>query len=1631
MKRNRFLHSIQVCGALLLAFAVVIAKLCAVEPWADEKLPVKDGLAVWLDAATLKDALPQIGIKFFDLTRRKVETWPDASGNGRHARQANVEFRPVLETSAGGSAVRFDGRNSFLAGAWSAKLDAASVFIVAAPRINGGGFRALAALHPEGRNDYSAGLNIDLGAAPHATLDTINVEGAGTRGAANLLRTRFDLGTFHVFSVEAGADKISLRVDGKDEGSRERKAGAMELSEFLIGARSYSNQGPPPRTQGFFEGDIAEAIIFDRALATDERARVEKYLLEKHGALRTQSIITAVPGAKPLKAVATPAPVQCLMPGFEARELPVQLTNINFIKYRHDGALFAGAYNGKIWLLRDTDGDGIEDQATLYYESPNIKSVMGLAIAPKGCPRGDGVFVATVGHVFFIPEKDGKGEREITVADGWPAPQIVTGGVSDCLGLALDREGGVWFGLGTSDFTRPYLPDPKTGAMTYRIPTERGTIQHVSPDFKTRTTVCTGIRFPVGMAFNSRGDLFCTDQEGATWLPNGNPLDELLHIQPGRHYGFPPRHPKFLPDVVDEPSVFDFSPQHQSTCGLFFNEATGPVFGPAWWGGDAFVCGESRGKLWRVSLAKTEAGYVAQSQLFAHLNMLPIDATLSPRGDLVVTCHSGSPDWGSGPNGNGKIFHIRHAQPGLPKPVFAWPARATESVVTWDRPLTEVQFAEITRAMEITSGPHTRAGDRYESLRPGYQVVSDQLAAPRFDVPVKGVSLSPDRRSIILQTAPRLAGLHYAVQLGGFTAEKPWTPPNAPPPPPKKANALPQENTVDVDHTLNGVEASFEPANKAADTKPIRAVILTGNDGAFHDWLKTSAALRSELERDRRFQVRVVTDPEFLASDELFAADVLVQHYVNWQRPGLSEKAKANLLRFVAEGRGLCVAHFANGAFIDSLPGANGSDWPDYRRVLLRRWWDFLEGSTHDDYAPFRVVLANSSHPITAGLEAFDTTDELYCRQVGDAPLEPLVTAHCVKTGKDEPLAFAFQHGKGRVFQCMLGHSDVSMHCAGELFRRGIAWAAGREPTGAREWKGWLPHADPSVARELTRGSGEHESFSAALKQAGKITVRGQLDLFEMLQPAIQSGAKLDYERPAENVTVRVESSAPFTLAGTRDAQREGARYTALLKFDAPRQEWQPFELKLEKPAGDLALTMTWSTSDDPRPRAFPLRRFFVPWAQREAQTIIADEERRIPELDGGHWLSGRNLFFSKAACFVCHSINGAGGKVGPDLSNLRFRDYASVLRDIREPSAAINPDFAAYVVQTGDGATLTGVLGREKDGAIKLTDAAGQIHNIPRTNLKSLQALTVSLMPEKLLDALSADEQRDLMTFLLQPPIEPAPLMIEDAPPPRKMDEVKAILGDALTVAADAGAKPLRIVLCASDKDAAHNKPGFHDYPLWRTRWTRLLNMADGITAEPANDWPADEQWRKADVIAFNSWNPAWALERDAAKIAKLGGDMDKFLARGGGIVFIHYAMNAGPNAGVLAQRLGLAWAIPPAKFRHGASDWVLDKNHPLAAGFSKFEIPDESYWHLTGDLAAAKSSVLTTSVEENAPTPQMWTREAGPGRVFVSIPGHYTWTHDDPLYRILIFRGIMWSAHQPLDRLAPLIVIGARVGE
>ena len=658
------------CALTLALFTLSAAR--GVEPWADAKLPVTDGLELWLDASRIdaanksaKENLPADG---------KLAVWFDGSGKGRHVRQADAKARPKLLKVGDAAIVRFDGDDDHLRlTSGKEELKEFTAFVVVAPRRNMGGFTGFFALNAPNGRDYETGLNIDMGPNPTPRFTELNVEGRGFGGWRNLMKTGGDFGKLYQLEVR-GADKtIRVAVNGSAGGEREWKHAPLSMAEITVGARHYTNGPGAQETRGAARCDIAEVLLFSRALSDDEVKKVRAYLDAKHAKLK-ENLPPDGPGiGEPLVTVKDPPPVQVLVPGFTVRELPVDLTNINNVKYRPDGTLVALAYNGDIWHLTDTDGDGLEDKAHLFFEAKGkLRGPIGMALTPPGYRHGDGVFVPSKGKVSLIvdTDKDGKADQEIIVAEGWK--EIVQS--VDAVGIAVDpKDGSIYFGRGTANYANGYLID-KDGKAHYDVNGEYCTIQKVSPDFKSRETVATGIRFPVGIHFNKAGDLFVSDQEGATWLPNGNPFDELLHIdlKKKRHYGFPPRHPKHLPNVIDEPSVFDYSPQHQSTCGFCFNEPVkegGPTFGPPSWRGNVIMTGESRGKLFRTQLVKTDAGNgptfegvkhtevgtIARTQLFACLSMLTVDCCISPDGSLVVACHSGPPDWGTGPL-NGRYF---------------------------------------------------------------------------------------------------------------------------------------------------------------------------------------------------------------------------------------------------------------------------------------------------------------------------------------------------------------------------------------------------------------------------------------------------------------------------------------------------------------------------------------------------------------------------------------------------------------------------------------------------------------------------------------------------------------------------------------------------------------------------------------------------------------------------------------------------------------------------------------------------------------------------------------------------------------------------------------------------------------
>lgn len=224
----------------------------------------------------------------------------------------------------------------------------------------------------------------------------------------------------------------------------------------------------------------------------------------------------------------------------------------------------------------------------------------------------------------------------------------------------------------------------------------------------------------------------------------------------------------------------------------------------------------------------------------------------------------------------------------------------------------------------------------------------------------------------------------------------------------------------------------------AADVPAKRVLLVTGQDYPGHKWQETAPVLAEAIRGDNRLEVVVTENPKDLASPELNQYDAIVLHFMNWEQPDPGPQARENLKKFVEGGKGLVLVHFACGAF---------QEWPEFRNLAGRSYDPKLP--PHDPFGPFRVEITGETHPITEGMQPFETTDELYTCLAGDRPIKVLASARSKVDGKDYPMAFVLDYGQGRVFHSVLGHDLQALKNPPvvQLFRRATAWAAGLPAT--------------------------------------------------------------------------------------------------------------------------------------------------------------------------------------------------------------------------------------------------------------------------------------------------------------------------------------------------------------------------------------------------------------------------------------------------------------------------------------------------------------------------------------------------------------------------------------------------------
>lgn len=121
-------------------------------------------------------------------------------------------------------------------------------------------------------------------------------------------------------------------------------------------------------------------------------------------------------------------------------------------------------------------------------------------------------------------------------------------------------------------------------------------------------------------------------------------------------------------------------------------------------------------------------------------------------------------------------------------------------------------------------------------------------------------------------------------------------------------------------------------------------------------------------------------------------------------------------------------------------------------------------------------------------------------------------------------------------------------------------------------------------------------------------------------------------------------------------------------------------------------------------------------------------------------------------ACLSCHRIGEHGGRVGPALDRIGVqRTAADIAAALLDPQRDMEPAYRAMVVQTADGRTIRGYRQPATSANLIIRDPVGD--SLVELKPDEVEATTVigSLMPDRLLDALSGRERRDLVRFLAE----------------------------------------------------------------------------------------------------------------------------------------------------------------------------------------------------------------------------------------------------------------------------------------
>ena len=201
------------------------------------------------------------------------------------------------------------------------------------------------------------------------------------------------------------------------------------------------------------------------------------------------------------------------------------------------------------------------------------------------------------------------------------------------------------------------------------------------------------------------------------------------------------------------------------------------------------------------------------------------------------------------------------------------------------------------------------------------------------------------------------------------------------------------------------------------------------------------------------------------------------------------------------------------------------------------------------------------------------------------------------------------------------------------------------------------------------------------------------------------------------------------------------------------------FQVAADSPLGQAFAVIDGSLKGEARDQVIARGAALADPMQRELfERFLPESQRRKvlgPDIQADALLAmsgdaarGKTLF--TAICGACHRAADTGLDFGPDLTHIAAKyDRAKLFEHILQPAKIIEPQWQLATVSLKGGEAVAGFIAERSVTGLSLKIAGGEKRTISADKIDKTTSAAVSLMPEGMLQSLTAQEAADLLAFV------------------------------------------------------------------------------------------------------------------------------------------------------------------------------------------------------------------------------------------------------------------------------------------